>query len=77
MNIIKTISGWFYKPTNKLACACGSTNVKTEMSYRRTWPPKNPTKVKGVGIGARISYGYKFKSHTCNKCGNVWEGEKL
>lgn len=50
---------------------CGSDNVVSIKTYKKTLGPKNP-KRHPLMPQPKVTYGYKFIKHTC-VCGNVWE----
>lgn len=64
---------WVDKKSNPI-CTCGSSDFSTRESRRRTGPP-NP--IPKEDKFRRVSYGYRFKEHTCNRCKNIWEGERI
>jgi len=59
---------------NIIRCICGSMNVETIDAFKRTGPPKNPP---ASHRGKMMSYGYRFKRHTCNVCNTTWEGKRI
>ncbi len=59
---------------NIITCdMCKSINITTSEILRRTGAPKG---VKQP-MGRLVSYGYRYKEHSCNDCNHVWEGEKI
>ena len=52
-----------------VTCSCGSKDIYTTETLRRTGGPRVPGKL--------ISYVYRLYIHYCNVCQNIWDGDKI